>query len=206
MSIILYSDEDYKKYKDFSYIVYNNEKVSYPSSADSGVVDVLDGYSIVYGIPIMIKYNSEDCAFNCIDIISSMADRCGAVPCKDFLNTLKKIDHIQKKAIWADINSKLSLKMMKLMDEELSEYYDRLLYLYITNAESLVDYTNNWKENQEDELFQEFMPLYGEVYMFKNIITTNIMAKRQKRKPPYFNNRWCYTMIHNAEHELKKIY
>ena len=93
------------------------------------------------------------------------------------------------------------------MDDSLYEYYDMLLYLYISIAETLVDYTPNWKKRYKDEICREFTPLCGDVYLFKNVITTNIMTWRQKRKPPYFTNyTWCYTMLHEAKHTLERIY
>lgn len=219
MSIIMYNDIERTAYHHHASIIYSHAGVTYPDYAKSAVTNVLDGYSIVHGLPVIIKYNRPievkydgsvrpmDCTFNCIDIISSMADRYGAVPCKDFLNLLSRIEQLQKKAIWLDMNNNLSLETMKIMDEQLYECYDKLLYLYIcAPVENLVDYTPSWKKEQEDELSLEFLPLLGEVYLFKNVITTGIMAKRQKRKPPFLTNcTWCYQMAHYAEQELERI-
>ena len=207
MSIILYNeaDENYKSYREFSHTIYKQAGITYPDYSNSGVTYLSYDYPIVHGLPIMIKY-SKDCCFSCIDIITSMADRYGAIPCKDFLNLLHKIDYTQRKAIWVDINSNLLQDTMKLMDGTLYEYYDMLLYLYISVAETLVDYMPNWKERYKDEIRREFMPLCGDVYLFKNVITTNIMTWRQKRKPPYFTNyMWCYTILHCAKHTLERI-
>lgn len=209
MSIIMYNDTERTTYYKHARMIYNHAGVTYPDYAKSAVTNVLDGYSIVHGLPVIIKYNKPmDCTFNCIDIISSMADRYGAVPCKDFLNLLSRIELLQKKAIWLDMNNNLSLDTMEIMDEELYECYDKLLYLYIcAPVENLVDYTPSWKEEQEDELSLEFLSLLGEVYLFKNVITTSIMAKRQKRKPPFLNNyTWCYQMAYYAEQELERIF
>lgn len=194
-----------------SNIIHSLARISYPDYAKSPITNIIDDYFIVHGIPILVKYNRTgpmDCAFSCIDIISSMADRYGATPCKDFLNLIKRIEQLQKKSIWLDMNNNLSLEMMKIMDEELYECYDKLLYLYIcAPVENLVDYTPNWKEEQEEELFLEFMPLSGEVYLFKNVITTSIMAKRQNRKPPFLTNyTWCHYMLHYVKHELERIH
>lgn len=219
MSILLYNDENISEYRSFAKFIYSYAQVTYPDSSKTGVTNVLDGYSIVHGLPIMINFNTIrtikfdnamrplECCFNCIDIISSMADRCGALPCKDFLNLLKRIEYLQKKAIWLDLNNNLSLDMMKLMDEQLYECYDKLLYLYICDAQDLVDYKPEWKEEHKEDIRQEFMYLWGDIYLFKNVITTSIMAKRQKHKPPYLTNySWCYSMIHYAEQELERIF
>lgn len=198
--MILYESADYDVYRQHSLKIYKDAGITYPDYSEVGFNVVLDGYSIMHGIPIIVVKN--DINFYCVDMLSSMAAKYDAVPCKDYLKLINRIERLQKNAIWADMNANLPLFTMKLMDEQLKDYYDELLYLYMSTS-TLVDYDVSWKKRYKEDLQKEFP--WPNVYMFTDVITTGIMIKRQGREPPYKNAEWLSIMVNYAQHSLTKL-
>lgn len=201
--IIFYDDDKNKKYRSFSKAIYATSGVKYPEITDKKI-EILRDYPVVHGIPVIFKPYGNHSFFTCIDIISSMADRYGAVPCKDFTNLISRIDKIQRRAMLLNENDNLIKDTINLMDEELAECYDKLLYLYIgcPDIENLVDYTPEWRKVYEDEIEEEFLHL-GDIWLFKDVISTMIFSKNLK-KCLYDKYGWTEVLIKNAD-RLDKI-
>lgn len=202
--MILYEDDDYEDYRKISLKIYKDAGITYPDYSEVGFNVVLDGFSIMHGIPIIVVKN-DTINFYCIDLLSSMSAKNDTVPCRDYLKLINRVERLQKKAIWSDMNANLPLFTMKLMDEQLKDFYDELLFLYITEG-TLADYDSSWKKIYKEELQKEFRRFNAtDVYMFTDVITTGIMIKRQGRMPPYKNDAWLSIMVNYAQHSLTKL-
>lgn len=135
-------------------------------------IDMVIGYPIVNGIPVILKPYNKNSYFTCIDIVGLI----GTQPSKDFASLVKRVLRTQKRAIAQYENNRLNKVVIDIMNEELVECYDKMLYLYISGAGSIVDYKTNWKEQYKDKIMGKAGSLES-MWIFKDIISTMTFSK-----------------------------
>ena len=135
-------------------------------------IDMVIGYPIVNGIPVILKPYNQKSYFTCIDIVSLI----GTQPSKDFASLVKRVFRTQKRAIVQYENNRLNKVVIDIMNEELVECYDKMLYLYISGSNSIVDYKTNWKEQYKDKIKYNAGSLES-MWIFKDIISTMTFSK-----------------------------
>lgn len=127
-----------------------------PVKATSGVDVLKDYYPIVYGIPFIDVKNRKMVFF---DILKGLISN-GRLPSKELENLLKKSVRLQKRFMKSLLDIKcgmLDSSILKLihstLQDELNDVYSKLMYMYKTNANSTIDYTDEWKDKDDKRIF-----------------------------------------------------
>lgn len=145
-------------------------------------------YPLLIGIPLIVKPSGSPSYFMFIDFNGDG---------KDFNKLRKKALDIQREAIIQYENNKLNKVAIEIINQELAECYDMLLYLYISGAESIIDYNKGWTEKYKDKLIDK-LGVDGRVWLFKDVISTMFLSNNVE-KCLYEINGWVDLLINNND-------
>ena len=148
-------------------------------------------YPLLTGIPLIVKPSGSPSYFMFIDFNGDG---------KDFNKLVEKALDIQKKAIIQYENNKLNKVAIEIINQELAECYDMLLYLYVSEAESIIDYNKGWKARYRDKIMDKlmYMGILGQVWLFKDVISTMFFSNNIG-KCLYKINGWTDLLIDNND-------
>lgn len=148
-------------------------------------------YPVLVGIPLIVKPSGSPSYFKFIDFNGDG---------KDSNKLVKKALDIQKKAIFQYERNMLNQSSIEILNEEIAECYDMLLYLYISGKSSIIDYNNKkWKAKYKDKITDKLNELTGEVeetsvWLFKDVISTMFFSNNIG-KCLYKINGWMDLLI-----------
>ena len=97
-------------------------------------------------------------------------------------------------------NNKLNKVAIEIINQELAECYDMLLYLYVSEAESIIDYNKGWKARYRDKIMDKlmYMGILGQVWLFNDVISTMFFSNNIG-KCLYKINGWTDLLIDNND-------
>ena len=159
-------------------------------------------YPVLVGMPLILKPSGSPSYFKFIDFNKEG---------QDSNKLVKKALDIQKKAIFQYEHNMLNQSSIEILNEEIAECYDMLLYLYISGKSSIIDYNNKkWKAKYKDKITDKLNELMGDVreveetgvetgvWLFKDIISTMFFSNNIG-KCLYKINGWTDLLINNND-------
>lgn len=180
--------------KKFNWI--RQDKYFYKKSVkEDNHIKMVRKYPVLVGIPLIVKPSESPSYFKFIDFNKEG---------QDSNKLVKKALDIQKKAIFQYERNMLNQSSIEILNEEIAECYDMLLYLYISGKSSIIDYNNKkWKAKYKDKITDKLNELIGEVeetsvWLFKDIISTMFFSNNIG-KCLYKINGWTDLLINNND-------
>lgn len=161
-------------------------------------VPMVREYPFIRGVPLIVKPHGKPSYFKCINIENK---------CKDLEKLMMRTYRIQRKAIFQYEKNVLNSMSISLINQEMAECCDTMLYLLVSGAENIIDYNKRWKERYKDTIVDKLEVMVQDgvekdeevsVWLFKDVISTMFLSNNIG-KNLYKMNGWMDLLIDNND-------